>query len=197
MLTLVKGEPLLTRAVRGLIDSQCVDLVIVTAPARRVASYENALLFPEGPSLKHHCRVVEDRPGVSPLRRAFDAAELSAEQIVLVHDALRALAPPALVESVVEAVRAGARAVVPVVPVTDTVKIVEGGVLTTTEDRAFLRAVQSPQGYTAEALREVADSPDPLAALGAAVHLVDGHPNALEITSAFDLAVAESLLESL
>ncbi|QWF81500.1 IspD/TarI family cytidylyltransferase [Amycolatopsis sp. CA-230715] len=196
VLTPVKGEPLLTRAVRGLLDSQCVDLVIVTAPARRVGAYENALPFPEGPSRKRYCLVLEDLPGVSPLRRAFDARpEESA--IVLVHDAKRALTPPSLVTAVVEAVRAGARAAVPAAAVTDTVKIVEDGVLTATEDRAYLRAIQSPQGYAAEALRAVVDTPDPLAAFGDSVRLVEGHPNALEVISAFDFAVAESLLESL
>lgn len=192
VLTPVKGEPLLTRAVRGLLDSQCVDLVIVTAPARRAGSYRNALPFP-----RRHCRVVEDVPGVSPLRHAFDAWESTGGEIVLVHDARRALTPPALVAAVVETIRAGALAAAPAVGVTDTVKIVEDGVLTATEDRAFLRAVQSPRGYTAETFRAVVDSPDPLAALGDSVRLVDGHPGALEITSAFDLAVAESLLESL
>ena len=75
--------------------------------------------------------------------------------VVLVHDAARALTPPALIRSVADAVRAGAPAVVPVLPVTDTVKRVDAD-----RDRrrrpstaTDLRAVQTPQGFAPDVLR--------------------------------------------
>ena len=48
-------------------------------------------------------------------------------EVVLVHDAARALTPPELVETVAAAVRSGAAAVVPALPVVDTIKRVDDG----------------------------------------------------------------------
>ncbi|WP_142284356.1 2-C-methyl-D-erythritol 4-phosphate cytidylyltransferase, partial [Mycobacterium tuberculosis] len=72
---------------------------------------------------------------------------------VLVHDAARALTPPALVARVVEALRDGYAAVVPVLPLSDTIKAVDAnGVVLGTPERAGLRAVQTPQGFTTDLL---------------------------------------------
>jgi 2-C-methyl-D-erythritol 4-phosphate cytidylyltransferase len=74
--------------------------------------------------------------------------------IVCVHDAARPLASVALFAAVVEAVRDGADAVVPAVPVTDTVKVVDAtGTVVATPDRATLVAVQTPQAFRAAVLR--------------------------------------------
>ncbi len=74
--------------------------------------------------------------------------------IVCVHDAARPLASPALFGIVVAAVRAGADAAVPVVPVTDTIKVVDAsGVVVDTPARDRLVAVQTPQAFRADVLR--------------------------------------------
>jgi 2-C-methyl-D-erythritol 4-phosphate cytidylyltransferase len=74
--------------------------------------------------------------------------------IICVHDAARPLASAALFDAVVGAVAAGADGVVPAVPVTDTVKVVDAaGTVVDTPDRAALVAVQTPQGFRAGALR--------------------------------------------
>lgn len=73
--------------------------------------------------------------------------------IVLVHDAARPLAPPALFGAVVAAVRQGHGAVIPAVPIPDTVKQVDpDGHVLATPDRSWLRAVQTPQGFIREIL---------------------------------------------
>ena len=75
---------------------------------------------------------------------------------VLVHDAARCLAPPAVFERVVTALSAGSRAVVPVTEVTDTVRGVDSeGRSTGTVDRSALRAVQTPQGFERGLLERV------------------------------------------
>ena len=75
---------------------------------------------------------------------------------VLVHDAARCLTPPAVLERVVAALHAGARAVVPVTPVTDTVRGVDTkGRSTGTVDRSGLRNVQTPQGFERALLEQV------------------------------------------
>ncbi|HAG63009.1 MAG TPA: 2-C-methyl-D-erythritol 4-phosphate cytidylyltransferase [Kocuria sp.] len=75
---------------------------------------------------------------------------------VLVHDAARCLTPPAVLERVVTALHTGAQAVVPVTPVTDTVRGVDThGRSTGTVDRAGLRSVQTPQGFDRALLERV------------------------------------------
>lgn len=118
---------------------------------------------------------IEVVPGSPSSRQASVALGLTAALaarpdavVVLVHDAARALTPPGVVRRVVAAVRAGHDAVVPALPVTDTVKEVSlagrtgpGGApaagvpveeVVGTPDRARLRAVQTPQGFATATL---------------------------------------------
>ena len=121
---------------------------------------------------------------------------------VLVHDGVRPLVSGALVRRVLEAL--GAAAVVPVLPVRDTVKEVAEGRVVRTLERSRLRRVQTPQGFAREALerahREVpAEAPatDDAAlveAVGHPVRIVDGEESNLKITTPEDLARAEWLL---
>ena len=117
--------------------------------------------------------------------------------VVLVHDAARPLASPELYRRVIEAVRSGADAVVPVVAVIDTIRSLDGG----TVDRDLLRAVQTPQGFRVEALRaahrsggDATDDATLVEAVGGSVELVDGERANLKITEPSDLDVAEALL---
>jgi 2-C-methyl-D-erythritol 4-phosphate cytidylyltransferase len=196
-LRLLAGEPLLVHAVRRLAAAPSVHTIVVAAPVADVAAVRE-LLAPVAP--------VTVVPGGAE-RQASVAAALAAvpdgPEIVLVHDAARALTPPALVESVAAAVRAGHDAVIPVLPVVDTIKEVDAGeVVLGTVDRAALRAVQTPQGFRRAVLTAAhAAAGDPLtddAGLvekrGTPVYCVPGSDHALKITRPFDLALAEHLL---
>ena len=81
--------------------------------------------------------------------RAGLAAVPDSAEIVLVHDAARPLASPALFQAVTQAVRDGARGVVPAVAISDTIRSKDGGVV----DRSQLLAVQTPQGFDVATLR--------------------------------------------
>jgi 2-C-methyl-D-erythritol 4-phosphate cytidylyltransferase len=128
--------------------------------------------------------------------------EIPDTSIVLVHDAARAFTPGEVVRRVVEAVEAGHPAVIPVLPMADTVKQVDAdGVVIATPDRAALRIVQTPQGFTADVLLrahasgiQATDDAGLVERLGVPVTTVEGHANAMKITTPFDLAVAEALL---
>ena len=198
----VRGEALLVHAVRGLLDAECVHRVIVAAPASDVDTAVrvlakaglDAVVVPGGPNRT-------DSVGLA-LRAAGDPA------IVLVHDAARAFAPVQVIRAVVRAVAAGAPAVVPVLPVADTIKRVDAaGVVLDTLERSALRVVQTPQGFAAEVLCRAYDTianrpADGVATddaglverIGVPVSTVPGHPNAMKITTRFDLAVAEAML---
>jgi 2-C-methyl-D-erythritol 4-phosphate cytidylyltransferase len=190
----LRGETLLTHAVRGLAGAECVDSVLVTAPERLFHAAEASVraAIPEGLPWRV---LPAGAAGPQHLAPALDATDPAVE-IVLVHEATRPFTPPGLVRSVVDAVRNGAPAAVPVLPMADTVKLVgAGGVITGTADRSLLRTAQTPQAFRARVLREALASGhalDPLSALGATVHTVAGHPDARRLATAFDLAVAEA-----
>ncbi len=150
-------------AARGLADSGVVDALVVTSPAGRSAEIRTAV-----GSLEVDVRVVDG----GGTRQASVAAGLGLAgpdvDVVLVHDAARPLTSPETVRRVVAAVRDGHRAVVPGLPVTDTIKRVvpddgapsgahgrPGPVaerVVDTPDRTVLRAVQTPQGFDRELL---------------------------------------------
>lgn len=124
-------------------------------------------------------------------------------EVVLVHDAARALAPSALFDAVVDAVRERGYGVVPGLPVSDTVKRVGAdGAVHETVDRSALAAVQTPQGFpreqllTAYALAESDETDDAglVAAAGFRVDVVPGDAHAFKVTTPWDLRRAEELL---
>jgi 2-C-methyl-D-erythritol 4-phosphate cytidylyltransferase len=134
-------------------------------------------------------------------RAGLEAVSADAE-IVVVHDAARPLASPALYERVVTAVRGGADAAVPGLPVSDTLKQVDADVVVGTIPRDGLVAVQTPQAFTAAALRQAhASAPDAtddaavIEADGGRVVVVPGDPRNVKITVAADLEIAAALLE--
>ena len=132
------------------------------------------------------------------VRAGLDAVPPDAE-IIVVHDGARPLAGAALFRTVVEAVRAGADAAIPGVPVVDTLRARRGG----TVDRDGLVAVQTPQAFRAGALRaahagaaEATDDASLVEAAGGKVVVVNGSPTNLKITRRDDLVVAEALLRA-
>ena len=179
-LTPVHGEALLTHTVRGLLAVPEISSVLVAAPQRCASSFSEAVAG-------LGCRVV---PG--SLRQAFAAVEpdLPRDSVVLLHDALRAFIPAKTVREVIDAVRDGAPVAVPVLPMADTVKVTDADALIVgTEDRTRLRTAQTPIGFTLDAFRE-AGFPA-VAPAGAAT--VPGHPDAMRVTSDFELCLAEAI----
>jgi len=197
-LLLLAGQPLLVHAIRGALLSGVVDVVVVAAPADRVSDVRG-LLAAEVTELRVVSGGDDRRESVA---RAL--AELPPEvDAVLVHDAARCLTPPAVFAAVAAALAGGAAAVVPAVPVADTVKQVAHGVVVGTPDRDTLRAVQTPQGFRRDVL-ERAHATEPGAAtddaglverLGFEVRVVAGHEEAFKITRSLDLVLAEAILD--
>lgn len=213
------GQSLVVHAARNLLAAraagdQHVRALVVTAPAEHVSAVREALTGLD-------VQVVAG----GPTRQASVAAGLAAltslvEQtsdevsVVLVHDAARPLAPPSLIARVIDAVLDGHAAVVPGLPVTDTIKRVSAGgsvePVLETVPRADLRAVQTPQGFSAELLRRAhetfasdaldestsaSDDAGLVERLGERVWVVAGDERAAKITTPRDLAVATLLLE--
>ena len=130
----------------------------------------------------------------------------AAIDVVLVHDAARALAPTSLFDEVVAEVRRQGRGLIPGLPVSDTIKrIDDAGTIFETVDRAELSAVQTPQGFPRAELvaaylaanGEFTDDAALIAAAGGTVGVLPGHPLAFKITTKWDLRRAEQLLAEL
>ena len=222
----VGGVSLLRRAAAGLIASGAVSHVVVTAPAEEVDRFRAELEgLPDGSAGAAAGRRggIEVVAGSPRSRQASVALGLAAAlaavpqaDVVIVHDAARALTPPEVTQRVVAAVRAGHEAVVPALPMTDTVKEVETRpagepeTVVGTPRRDRLRAVQTPQGFETSVLvaahrtgaeragdEALAASDDAglVEACGGRVVVVAGDERAMKVTTPMDLALAELLLE--
>jgi len=193
------GRPMLEHALAGLRASGVVDGVVVAVPPSRTD--EAKLVF--GGDAVIVTGGVDRTESVRLALAALDA--FGDADFVLVHDAARALTPPALIVRVVEALEAGHPAVVPGLPPTDTIKAVDAnGVVLGTPERAGLRAIQTPQGFRTDVLRRAyeragaavgfTDDASVVEAIGTPVQVVDGDPLAFKITTPTDLLLAEALL---
>ena len=192
------GRTLIERAVDGLLQSGVVDRVVVAVPADRT---DRAKLI-----LGEDATVVAGgvNRGDSVARALAAVADVEEPDFVLVHDAARALTPPELVVRVVEALRAGHSAVVPVLPLTDTIKAVDAnGTVLGTPDRAGLRAVQTPQGFVTELLlrayqragtADFTDDASLVEHVGGQIQVVEGDPLAFKITTRLDLLLAQAIV---
>lgn len=194
-LRLLRGEPLLVHALRGLRAAADVGPVVVAAPAPEVDDVRALLAA-------YDVAVVAGGAERSDSVAAALAALPVDVDLVLVHDAARCLAPPAIFGAVVAALRAGAQAVVPVLAVHDTVKRVEGDRVIETVPRSHLRAVQTPQGFRRDVLRRAHEGPGDrhtddagmVEALGVEVVTVPGSEEAFKVTRPLDLLLAEAVL---
>ena len=199
-LRLLGGAPLLVHAVRSLSRARLVDLVVVAAPPDQVDQVRSLLS-------DHHTGAALEVVAGGPTRQESVRRALAglpdSVQTVLVHDAARPLAPVELVDAVAAAVRDGAVAVVPVLPVADTVKRIDGDTVVETLDRATLRAIQTPQGFSRATLEaahldaageEATDDAALVERLGRPVVVVPGAEEAFKVTRPLDLLLAEAVL---
>ncbi|UNO40469.1 2-C-methyl-D-erythritol 4-phosphate cytidylyltransferase [Streptomyces sp. MST-110588] len=204
------GTPMLVHAVRAMAASRAVSLVVVVAPPDGAPEVRHLLDEYPLPG-RTDIRVV---PGGATRQESVGlgiAALPEDVDVVLVHDAARPLVPVDTVDSVIAAVRDGAPAVVPALPLADTVKQVQprpdgaAEPVVGTPERALLRAVQTPQGFDrntlAEAHRSVAvdgegatDDAGMVERLGIPVVVVPGHEEAFKVTRPLDLVLAEAVL---
>jgi 2-C-methyl-D-erythritol 4-phosphate cytidylyltransferase len=195
------GVPILVHAVRALSLARGVSLVVVAAPEDEVDAVRSLLA---GAIDDAELLVVAGgATRQSSVARALLALPADVD-VVLVHDAARPLVPVEVVERVINAVRDGAPAVIPVLPVVDTIKEIDGaGMVQATLDRSILRSVQTPQGFAREVLQrahaeadidDVTDDAGLVERAGIPVATVLGHEEALKITRPFDLSVAEAVL---
>ncbi|GAA3701041.1 2-C-methyl-D-erythritol 4-phosphate cytidylyltransferase [Gordonia hankookensis] len=193
------GTTILEHCVDGILRAGVADTVVVVVPVH---------LIDEAKRLVPAATVVAGGSHRSESVRAGIAGTDS--DIVLVHDAARPFTPPDVFHRVVDAVRHGHLAVVPGLPVADTLKEVDpasaghdtGEAVIRTVDRERLRAIQTPQGFTRAALMQAHADASGLATddaglaerAGIPVHVVAGDPLAMKITTPWDLRIARDVV---
>ncbi|HEY4348798.1 MAG TPA: 2-C-methyl-D-erythritol 4-phosphate cytidylyltransferase [Gaiellaceae bacterium] len=193
------GRPLLAESLERLEESGWIDAIVIAAPpdweepsilvAEEIAATKVSSAVTGGESRSESVRLaLEEVPG--------DAA------VVLVHDAARPLLSEEVIERVLAPLSDGWDGVVPVVPLADTVKRVEGDRVIETLPRDDLVAVQTPQAFLADTLRRAVsgdvmsatDCASLVEAQGGRIKVVEGDPRLLKVTDADDLALVESWL---
>jgi 2-C-methyl-D-erythritol 4-phosphate cytidylyltransferase/2-C-methyl-D-erythritol 2,4-cyclodiphosphate synthase len=200
----LRGRTILEHALHGVFGATHAAQVIVVAPAPLVPQARGIAERAAGPASAYVTVVAggETRQGSVA---AGLAALADGVEVVLVHDAARALAPSALIDRVASAVLAGGTdGVIPALPVVDTVKRVDGERVVGAVDRSDLVHVQTPQGFPraelvaayAAATDDHTDDAALYAAAGHGVVTVPGEPRAFKITTAWDLGRAARMLDA-
>lgn len=196
------GEPMIAHTVRAF--QQCgaiADIVIVTRPdlirpiSALCAQMDKVRMVVAGGKSRQESVAL----GLNALPKGVELAAI--------HDGARPLITDAVIDRTVRTANSyGAAA--PAVPVKDTIKVVRGGLVTQTPDRASLQAVQTPQVFDFDLLRgalkkaaedaaAVTDDCSAVERLGMAVKIVEGDERNLKVTTPMDLKIAEMLLEEM
>lgn len=190
------GKPLLVWSLETLASHPEIDRVQLVLPS------ENLGPWPAAPSVKARSPVAGGATRQASVRQGLEALAGDPPARVLIHDAARPLVSRALIGRVLAALDR-APAVIPALPVRDTLKRAEGARVAGTLDRHGLFGAQTPQGFAFDAIldahrrfagEEMTDDAALAEAAGLPVHLVEGEMRNIKITTPGDLEIAEALV---
>ena len=193
------GKPVVARSLESLIELAVLNILVIVSPSSRHKELRKLIRRPKTLEL----RFVEggDRRQDSV---AAGIAAASEADWYLVHDGARPLATVELSAAVLDAARLYGAAI-PGVPVTDTLKRVhDNRKIIETVNRTPLRAIQTPQAFSGDVLREahkkirgdVTDDAAMVEELGYPVALVEGETTNLKVTRKTDLLIARTFFEA-
>ena len=196
----LEGEPMITRTVRTFQTCDAVkEIVIVT---------REDLILPIRDLCKNMDKVKAVVCGGKSRQESVElglSALSNKVKLVAVQDGARPLITHAVIDRTIRAAHSyGAAA--PAIPVKDTIKVVNGGVVSSTPDRKTLQAVQTPQVFDLALLKgalkkakqdgaEVTDDCSAVELMGMSVKIVEGDERNIKVTTPLDLAIAKLLLE--
>ncbi len=196
------GEPMIVKTVRAFQNCDAIsEIVIVTRQDLVEVIMENCAQFEKVSAVVTGGQTRQEsvRMGLSSLSKDM--------QLVAVHDGARPLITGQVIDRVVRAANTY-NAAIPGIPVKDTIKNVQGGLVKKTPEREKLQAVQTPQVFDRDllcgALQKaeydfaiVTDDSSAVERLGMSVKVVDGDERNLKVTTPMDLKFAELLLEEM
>jgi len=209
---LLSGRSLLDHALDSIFGMHETVQIVVVAPGDRLADAHAIAAQASARNAQPTAAmtvVAGGRTRQDSVDAGMNALDLSIE-VVLVHDAARALTPASLCDAVVDAVRSTGHGIIPGLPVVDTIKrIAPSGAVLGTVDRSDLSAVQTPQGFPRTLLSEArawavrngrfeafTDDAALVADAGHPVSVIPGHRLAFKITTPEDLERAELILQA-
>ena len=194
------GEPMILRTVRAFQECDPIsEIVIVTRED----------LIPEITALTAHMDKVKAVVVGGASRQESVGKGLAAlsdkVKLAAIQDGARPFASWQMIDRVIRAANTYSAAA-PAIPVKDTIKVVNGGVVANTPDRKTLMAVQTPQVFDVALLRgallkawqdgaEVTDDCSAVERMGMSVKIVEGDERNIKITTPMDLKIAELILE--
>lgn len=197
----IKGKPLLAHTIQKFEDCDEVDEMVVVVPRGEVAYCQNEIVDKYGFEKVIRCvEGDEERQG-----SVYNGLNAVCGEIVCVHDGVRPAVSKKLVSECLSAARSFGAAIAGV-PVRNTVKRVEGGVVVATLNRSELWEVQTPQAFKRELLVRAfeealkdgfsgTDESSLVERLGVKVHMVMGSYDNIKITSSEDLKVLEVVMD--
>lgn len=198
------GRPAWRWSLDALLSVEALDRIVIAVPSDGVERFASRL-----PADGERCLVVpggeERADSVIAGLWALTRAGYDDETLVLVHDAARPAVRRELVAAVLDAVAGVDGAVVPVVPVTDSLKRIRNDRVAGPVDRDEVAAAQTPQGARLGALRAaieeahawgrpITDDAGALAAAGVPVHVIDGAADNRKLTEPGDVLAVRAVL---
>ena len=198
----VGGEPMIVRTVRAFQNCDAIRQIVVVT--------RQDLIVPISDLCHEFGKVKAVMVGGSSRQESVEIGlgALSADmKLVAVQDGARPLITDAVIDRTVRAAHTyGAAA--PAIPVKDTIKVVQGGIVASTPNRSTLRAVQTPQVFDLDLLKgalkkakddgaEVTDDCSAVELMGMSVKIVEGDERNIKVTTPMDLKIAEILLEEM
>lgn len=198
----VGGEPMIVHTVRAFQNCDAIRQIVVVT--------RQDLIVPIMDLCHEFSKVQAVMVGGNTRQESVEiglGALSSDMKLVAVQDGARPLITGQVIDRTVRAAHTyGAAA--PAVPVKDTIKVAQGGLITETPDRSTLRAVQTPQVFDADLLRgalkkakedavAVTDDCSAVERMGMSVKLVEGDEQNIKVTTPMDLKIAEILLEEM
>lgn len=200
MLVPLAGVPVVLRSVRALAASDCIDSLVIVTRTECMETLRTLCAEVSKP-----VTVVAGGASRPESVLAGLAALPEGTKLAAIHDGARPLVTQAVIAEAVEAAgRCGAAA--PAVPVHDTIKQAEDGLVRATPERKTLFAVQTPQVFDVKLLKTVlraamergialTDDCSAVEAAGKPVVLTQGCEENLKITTPVDLTLAEAILK--
>ncbi|MFH1137024.1 MAG: 2-C-methyl-D-erythritol 4-phosphate cytidylyltransferase [Pseudomonadota bacterium] len=197
------GWPVLAHTLARFDQISAVDQVVIAIPPHLLEQTRSRILEPFGFGDKH-ILVAGGATRQESVYLGFMALGDDVD-LVVVHDAVRPLVKASVIEDVIEKAREKGAAIA-AVPVRDTLKRVEHGVIQGTLDRSLVWQAQTPQAFRRDILAEAlaaakrdgfqgTDEAALVERLGYPVYVVQGAPDNLKITMPEDLVLAEALID--
>ena len=198
----LRGEPMIARTVRTFQNCDAISEIVIVTREDLIVPISNLCAGME----KVKAVVVGGKSRQESVNLGLNTLS-NKIKLVAVHDGARPLITWQVIDRAVRAANSyGAAA--PAIPVKDTIKVVQGGVVKNTPDRATLQAVQTPQVFDFDLLRgalkkaeadgaQVTDDCSAVELMGMSVKIVEGDERNIKVTTPMDLKIAEMLLEEM